>query len=161
MFDEEAEALELLGSAEVFRGLTQEDLQALLKICKRETRKRHEVILNEGQTGPGLYIVIRGLLEVYLPKSSADGKERFSRITLSKMSSGACLGEYSLIDNNLASASVVCLEETTLFKITRLDFEELVDTSNRLGNIIYRNLLLALIQRLRDKDLELDVFSLA
>jgi CRP/FNR family cyclic AMP-dependent transcriptional regulator len=155
----EKEALEILGNIPLFRGLNHEDLRQVLATCTREVVKPAQVVMKEGAIGNALYIVVRGELEAYLPEHVTDA-ERFYKILLNKMRTGDIFCEYSLVDKNSVSATVAAAEETLLFKMTRMAFEDLVNTSNRIGKFIYRNLLVITIDRLRQKDKELDMFNL-
>ncbi len=101
--------------------------------------------------------MLKGELEVYLPQHG--DAERMSKISLNRLSPGDIIGEYSLIDSNPASASVCAFTEAVALKITKMSFEDLVKTSNRIGKFIYKNLLMMTIQRLREKDRELDMFN--
>ena len=82
---------------------------------------------------------------------------RPAEIRLHILESGDLLGEYSFIDSQVASASVRALEDGELYTISRDDFYSIVDSSNRVGKLIYRNLLQALIIRLRHYNEEADL----
>ena len=79
---------------------------------------------------------------------------------LGRLTQGDCFGEYSVIDNSPTSASVVTLEECDLFIIPRINFERIINSDNRLGKIIYKNMLQVLIKRARNYDKELDSFNI-
>jgi CRP-like cAMP-binding protein len=155
----ENEAIEILSDTPLFEGLNHGDVRQVLGICKLEVFRHDQVVLEEGDIGNALYIVISGELEVFLPEHGED-TERFSKILLNTMQAGDVGGEYSLVDENSVSATVAAVEETVLFKITRAAFEDLVNASDRIGKVIYRNLLMSAIRRLREKDKELDMFNL-
>lgn len=70
---------------------------------------------------------------------------------------GDCFGEYSLVDAQPASASVVALDPSVLLTLSRTTFDQLAATHDKLAKMIYRNLLGILIRRLRQKDQELDL----
>ncbi|MDY6993003.1 MAG: cyclic nucleotide-binding domain-containing protein, partial [Pseudomonadota bacterium] len=78
-------------------------------------------------------------------------------IKLHVLEAGALIGEYSFIDNQLASASVRALQTGTLYKISREDFTKIVESSNRMGKLVYKNLLRSLVTRLRRNNEETDL----
>jgi len=150
--------IELLKLAKVFRGLSDDHLEMISDGGKTTEYQRNETIINEGQTGHSLFIVIKGQVEVVLPKKAGTQMlERATRIKLSRLAPGDCIGEYSLIDQKPASASVVAIEPCTLFEISRSSFENMVNSSDYLAKTIYKNMLLIMIKRARDSNQELDM----
>lgn len=117
-----------------------------------------EVVLAEGVRGPGLYVVLEGLVEVFLPEGPAGRAWRPSAVHLNTLGPGRCLGEYSLIDEHSTSAAARSGTGAKLFFLSREEFRGIVGGDARVGKVIYLNLLRFLITRLRAKDEELDVF---
>jgi signal transduction histidine kinase len=100
-----------------------------------------EVIFYEGAAGDAMYLirsggvaVIRGTFE--------------SPLILGYRDAGEFIGEMALIDDLPRSATVVALSEVRLLKITREDFQQLLDESSLLDH----NLLRKLSTRLRAAD---------
>ncbi len=150
--------IDSLRKSKIFRGLTDEELKMVSISGSLETFDSNHIFLNEGDTPKILYVIIRGHVEVFLPKKIAHTKkERVTRVKLCDMTQGDCLGEYSLIDNSPASASAITLEPSDLFKISKRSFDEIINTNDRSAKKIYHNILLILIKRARDYDKELDV----
>ena len=150
--------MDILNNSKIFNGLTDAELKLVSLSGTLETFDGKSVFLNEGDTPHALYIIIRGQVEVFLPKKIAHTqRERATRIILCKMTQGDCLGEYSLLDKNPASASAMTLESTDLFKISKRSFDDIIASSDRLAKQIYHNMLLVLIKRARDYDKELDI----
>src|SRR3989442_9838932 len=57
----------------------------------------------------GLYVVLEGEVEVFLPERAGSGAHRPSRIRLNRLGPGRCLGEYGVIDDQPSSASAEAL----------------------------------------------------
>ena len=115
-------------------------------------------MLAEGQRSEVLYVVLSGQLKVMLlVLDRKDHPNRVQDIQLSTLKPGDCFGEYSLIDSEPASASVLAAEPTELLKITSQDFQTVAAHQDRLAKTIYCNLLHLLVRRLRKKDQELDL----
>ena len=84
-------------------------------------------------------------------------EERPSKIKLNQLTQGDCFGEYSLIDNEPASASVVAIGPCEILKISREHFRKIITSSDTAAKIIYLNMLKVLIKRARQSDKELDM----
>ena len=150
--------IDSLRKSKIFRGFSDEELKMVSLAGSLETFDSNRIFLNEGDTPSFLYVIIRGHVEVFLPKKIAHtNKTRVTRVKLCDMIPGDCLGEYSLIDNNPASASAITLEPSDLFKISKRSFDEIINSNDRSAKKIYHNILLILIRRARDYDKELDM----
>ena len=150
-----------LKKSKIFKGLNDEDLKMVSTLGSIEKFDTNSILINEGQTGTALYLITRGHVQVFLAKEPEyTEKKRLTKIMLGRLTQGDCFGEYSVIDNSPASASVVTLEECDLFKIPKINFERIINSDNRLAKIIYKNMLQVLIKRARDYDKELDFFNI-
>lgn len=69
-----------------------------------------EVVVEQGVQQTCLYVVISGILEVVLTGSSKEVK-------LGEMSTGDCIGEVSIFEPGLASATVRVLETSVLWSL--------------------------------------------
>jgi CRP-like cAMP-binding protein len=147
----------ILASSVVFQGLSPTDFEPVLAAAEIITRKPREIIVQEGTVGDGLYVVLEGEVEVFLPQQSSSGGRRPTRILLNRLGPGRCLGEYGVIDDQPASASAAALTAARLCFIPRAEFRKLVERHDHVGRIVYGNLLRYLVSRLRGKDKELDI----
>lgn len=148
---------ELLSSSEIFKGFKKTELQSILKKCRMKKYNAYDNIINEGDSGTGLYIVLSGKVEVYLPKESKFAEVRPTEVKIDKFESGACFGEYSLIDDRKVSASVRALTDVRLCYFSSFDFGEISEENDKIGKILYKNLLYLLVSRLRNRNKELDM----
>jgi CRP-like cAMP-binding protein len=119
-----------------------------------------ETVLTEGTRGPGLYVVLEGLVEIFLPDGATGRTRRPTEVHLNTMGPGRCLGEYSLIDEHSTSAAARSMAGAKLFFLSREEFRSIAEGDARVGKVIYLNLLRFLITRLRAKDEELDLFMM-
>jgi len=149
--------LEILQESKIFQGLSDEYMGMIAARGDLINHNQNDVIIEEGQTGHPLYIIVEGQVEVFLPKKKKYyTQERPTRVKLNRLAPGDCIGEYSLIDNEPASASVAAIEPCKVFTITRKDFLEIINSSDHLAKIIYKNMLKVLIKRARQYSHELD-----
>ena len=154
----ESEVLTILGKSKLFNGISEADLSLISAYGKKRTFNRNDKLIEEGRVDHSLFVIITGQVEIFLPKH-VNGLpiERATRIKLGKMTQGDFIGEYSFIDKEPASASAFAVEPCEVFEITKPDFEQIINTSDRLAKIVYRNMLKVVIKRIRDINKELDM----
>jgi len=151
-----------LTNSVVFERLRPAELDLIIASCRLVDAAPGHLLLTEGQKGEGLYIVLEGEIEVFLPEHIAGGTmRRPSRIHLNRLGPGRCFGEYGVIDEQPSSASARAVTPTRLCLLTRADFRRIAEEHDRIGKTVYANLLRFLISRLRSKDKELDLIVFA
>jgi CRP-like cAMP-binding protein len=152
------EVVRILSAATVTHGLKPTDLAALLQQATIETAPQGWTVLAEGQRGEALYVVLSGQCKVMLLAVDRRGHpNRVQDIHLSTLGRGDCFGEYSLIDSEPVSASVIATAPAELLKITGQDFQAVAAHNDRLAKTIYCNLLHIMVRRLRKHNQELDL----
>jgi len=150
-----------LAKSVLFEHLEPAELDVIIAYCRLVDATARQTLLAEGKKGEGLYIVLEGEIEVFLPEHVAGGTmRRPSRIHLNRLGPGRCFGEYGVIDDQPSSASVETVTDARLCLLTRASFREIVDQHDRIGKVLYANLLRFLTRRLRSKDKELDLILL-
>lgn len=154
IFEHEVQAI--LGKMKIFEGLTDEELRSVSPYGERLEISKNRKIIKEGAAEPGLHILVSGEMEVLLSESDT-ARTRLSTLHLGKIECGDYVGEYSLIDHEPASASVIAKEACLIFYISCKQFNTMADTHNLIANKIYRNMLKVLVKRARSYDQELDL----
>lgn len=139
--------LELLGSVELFEGLTTQELALVESLCFPRTFQENEVIARQNSYGDELYIIQEGFVEVALESQSG-------RKVIVNLGRGQTIGEMSLIDQGRRSATVVARSSPTVVRILlQEDFDKLCETNGRIGYIVVRNIAADLSFRLRQRNL--------
>ena len=147
-----------LGKAIIFKDLPGESLVIAAGFGHLEMFTEDQLIIREGQENPGLHLVLRGEVEVFLPREKTDSSDpRATQIRLGSLAGGECFGDFSLIDGNPASASVSARTPCALFKIPSENFHRMADSNHTIAMVIYRNMLEILVQRARVHTRELDM----
>jgi CRP/FNR family transcriptional regulator, cyclic AMP receptor protein len=141
----------------VLAQLSPAELDLIMGSCRLVDVAAGQTVLSEGRKGGGLYIILEGDIEFFLPDHSAAGARRPSRVRLNVLGPGRCFGEYGVIDDQPSSASAQALTAARLCVLATSDLRRIVDENDRIGKIIYANLLRFLVSRLRAKDKELDL----
>jgi len=150
----------ILAESVVFAGLSPDDLDLIMARSQLVDAPAGQELLWEGRKGRGLYVVLDGRVEVFLPERSVAGMKRPSRVRLNVLEPGRCFGEYGLIDDQPSSASAETMAAARLCFLPTDDFRDIANGHDRIGKIIYANLLRFLVTRLRSKDRELDLVLL-
>lgn len=93
-------------------------------IYDRVAFPKGKVIIHEGGKQAEAYLIQSGRLGVYIERA---GK----KMELAVLEPGQIVGEMALITDEARSASVEALEDTTLIRISRAEFEERLGNSDR------------------------------
>lgn len=116
------DANQLLQNVSLFQGLDKKHLAVLAKLCHERSFGPGEAIVNEGESGIGLFILGSGRVEV-LQKRGADEQQ------LRTMAAGEVFGELGLLTDHARTASVRALEPTTCLVMTAWSFQGALDQS--------------------------------
>ncbi|MEM7431370.1 MAG: GGDEF domain-containing protein [Pseudomonadota bacterium] len=127
----------LLEGLELFRGVDADDIQDLLAQCDRRDLAQGEHLLTPGEKNEHVFIVLSGALHVHV--GSVDTP------ILATMTSGACVGEMSIIEDRDPSAFVVGAQKTHLLVIHQSILWDMVNASHEFA----KNLLVVLSERVR------------
>lgn len=134
------ERIDLLQKA--FPGLPDALLQELAHKVRERTYPMGTVLCKEGESEDVFYIIGKGRVVV---SKFLDGET--SRI-LSYQGAGEFFGELALVQDSPRAATVVTLEETTVFELSKQDFLALLESSPDMVTAIMR----AVAARLRETD---------
>src|SRR5579859_7444473 len=107
----------ILGELLLFRDLPPEHLRELNTVLRRRTVPAGTDLITAEEPGDIAYIIRNGTVKIH--GEQADG----SSVILAILGPGEIVGEMSLIENSDRSASVVTLEESTLFWMNRDTFD--------------------------------------
>ena len=146
-----------LADSVVFAQLSPAELDVIMASCRLIDVRPGEALLSEGKKGGGLYVILEGEVEFFLPERSVAGVRRPSRVRLNMLGPGRCFGEYGAIDDQVSSASAQAITAARLCVLATGDLRRIVDQHDRIGKVVFANLLRFLVGRLRAKDRELDL----
>jgi CRP-like cAMP-binding protein len=163
----EDEVLHALAKAEIFQGLTRDEMKIFYDSSQRVIFEKTETLIEKDQVGSALYVILKGQLEVDLPlgvyvpqQIGGQVERRMSKVQLSTLKEGDCFGEYSLIDQRPASASVIAIQSGELVRITKPAFDGVLQVNDHIAKTIYHNILRILIGRLRKLNSDYNLFLL-
>jgi len=136
----------LLRCLSAFNGLGDGELGKMASLFARKLFRAGETVFHEGQPGDEVFVVIRGKIEIFLPKKA---------VPVASVISGQLFGEQAFLDGAARTATAIAAEPTILLVVQRPAFAELIQTEPHLGVIVLRNIAQELSRRLRHADLAL------
>jgi serine/threonine protein phosphatase PrpC/CRP-like cAMP-binding protein len=136
--------LEVLHKMPLFRHLTYQELVRLLNITEVRSYQPGERIVEEGDEGDELFIVLTGQARVHSGEA-----------TLTHLGPGQHLGEMALVDKAPRSASVSAEEKSQLLVIRRRDFFDIIRKDHAIAVKLLWSFLGVLTERLRATNREL------
>ncbi len=149
----------LLQKTDLFKNLTDEQIKALLSICRKVTFSENEIIMKEGEMGNSLYIILEGTVEVIKRLVLNDGNEDNSQediknkvFTRIDAKSHAVFGEIALLEECQRTATIRANTNCVLYEIKKDDFLQLVENNCTLGCKILLSLAKIVSARLRKAD---------
>jgi len=128
------DAIELLGD------LAQKDVDWIFETGNTQRVTAEEVIINEGTELAYLYLVLEGLVGIYI--SAINGKQ------LAALGSGEILGEISFLGDLPTTASVVALEDTVLLALSRDKLEDKLSEDPEFAARLYKSFAILASKRL-------------
>ncbi|HEY5933673.1 MAG TPA: cyclic nucleotide-binding domain-containing protein [Kofleriaceae bacterium] len=102
----------LTKTSELFRGLGDDDREALLAMFTTQLVPAGTTFITEGENNEHLWVVVSGRCEVKAAGSS-----------LTTLGPGAAVGEISLVSGGMAVADVIATEPAVLLRLSKQDFD--------------------------------------
>lgn len=116
-----------LSNTFLFASFTEKEIDLLLSSTSLKKVGRGEQIFSEGIDATAFFIVVSGKVKIY--KLSPDGKE----YTLHIHGPGDLVAEAAIFDSMVYPASCLALEDTTLMRVSREGFLNLIRTHPELS----------------------------
>lgn len=126
----------LLETVPLFAEVPGRVLTDLVPIVKEIRRSERDVVLEKGDAGDHMYVIVKGQVRVH------DGAH-----TLNHLGKGEVFGEMALLEPELRMASVTAVEDTHLLRLHRESFQRLMAGHPEMARGIIR----VLTQRLRSQ----------
>ena len=129
----------------LFERMSPEEREELRGMMSQTTRRRGEVLFNEGDSGDRLYILLTG--KVKLGHTSVDGRENL----LAVLGPGEVVGELTLFDPGPRSTTATAVATTELLALEHNQLMGFIDSHPTLA----KDMLRALAVRLRRTNIAL------
>jgi CRP/FNR family cyclic AMP-dependent transcriptional regulator len=124
---EEADIFDMLKKVPIFQDLGRREFNKIESILHRRNWNADEGIINEGDPGVGMYIIVAG--EVRITQVGEDGVQQ----QLATLTGGDFFGEQALLDESPRTASAYANETCRIIGFFRPDLLELIESNPRLG----------------------------
>jgi CRP-like cAMP-binding protein len=105
----------VMNTSPLFRVLGRKDRRELIERFRARDVRRNEVIIRDGESTDGLYVVLSGEVEVHKQNQ-----------LLTRLKEGDLFGEISLLQKTPATATVSASRHTTILRLPREDFDRLI-----------------------------------
>jgi CRP-like cAMP-binding protein len=141
--NEEADVFDILKKVPIFQDLGRREFNKIESILHRRNWNADEGIINEGDPGVGMYIIVAG--EVRITQVGEDGGQQ----QLATLTGGDFFGEQALLDESPRTASAYANETCRIIGFFRPDLLELIESNPRFGLKIVMRLSQMISVRLR------------
>lgn len=121
-----------LKSVPLFFSLEEEEFFKLQKALRVEKFQHGEKIIKQGEEGDKFYILVEGVVSVYVEEVNAQTKQ-VGRKKVNELHSGDYFGERSLMTKQNRNASVLADGPVTCFTLERSVFLEILEENNDIG----------------------------
>jgi len=118
---------EFLKSSPCFIGLDDYFLDRVSKLMTVRKVARHEIIWLENQPAESIYFIASGLIKLF--KTSVNGKEQILKL----VRPGDCFGHIGILTGGSNPESAQALLPSVLYRMTRTDFEAVMQKSERIS----------------------------
>ncbi|MBS2031655.1 MAG: cyclic nucleotide-binding domain-containing protein [Deltaproteobacteria bacterium] len=135
-----------LAQSDVCRGLSDAEIRTIHALSEEVRAVAGQALFREGDAGDALFLVLSGELEVL--KRDREGKDR----PIATVTTGAVLGEMSLVQQSARSATVSASSDAVLLKIPAPRFQGLLGQDAVAALKVVRNVAKVLSQRLARLD---------
>jgi NTE family protein len=153
--ENEKKIISLLYANPIFSKLGIEDMKKIMNFLELVSYKKGDVIFREGDIGDSVYFIVKGSVGIYKKKNFLG----ISRdVKLFELRCPEALGELSIFDNFLRSATAVAESDCELLKLTRNSFAEMERMDIRPAYHITKSILMIVTRRLRKTTEELVKF---
>jgi len=144
---------ELLAAQRIFEGLPAETIKRLSDSGRLRKLNKGDVVIEEGDRVDSIYCILKGEVDILLP----DDLEEHEDLTLVNMLvDGECIGEYSFVDEQPASATVRANTNLEVLELSHDVLRDALQSDCELRAQLYKNLLESLVERLRNTNIYID-----
>ncbi len=136
--------INILQNIPLFNGLDEQGLVKILNLLQPIEMEKGAPVVMEGTDGNSMFIIMNGSVDVFRTQESGD------KLLIDILTSGDFFGEFALIDKMPRSADVICREGTMLLQLTKDNLDQLLNESEKIALVFYRNCLMVTFSRFRN-----------
>jgi CRP-like cAMP-binding protein len=127
---------------DIFADLEDIEIKKLLQFAQIKQYKNKEVIFLQGDPGSGLFLILKGQVEIYIEPGG-------QKVSLAILNAGEFMGEMSLFGdgNQTRTASALAYVPVTAVMISTLDFRRLQTSGPKILSKLLLRLVMGLSKR--------------
>ena len=129
-----AQIAEQLQTAPLFKGVSHEDLVALIAVMKAQSFPAGTILFEKGAPGDSMYVILSGNLRIFA--RDAEGHD----ITLTNYGAGRVFGDFAMLDGEPRSAAASAIDNLDVLALDRADFLTFLPEHPTIGLAMLRNL---------------------
>jgi CRP/FNR family cyclic AMP-dependent transcriptional regulator len=141
-----------LAQVALFQGLNHSQLRKVAAICQPETVESGALIFKEGEPAQSMYVLVSGKVRISRQVPGM-GEE-----ALAILDAGQYFGEMGVVEESVRSADAYAHQQSTLWRIDRGQFDQLLFTDKELGYAVLWTLVRTLSARLRETNEKMKAF---
>jgi CRP/FNR family cyclic AMP-dependent transcriptional regulator len=129
--------IDFLKKFDVFQDLEEEEIKQLVKNARKLSFKNGEAIINEGETGSSMYILLKGEVQIIrtlcitLPDEQCAENDKV--LSHFKEDQHVIFGEVGLLQQEQRSATIRALSNSTILELSSDDFFDFAQKYPELG----------------------------
>jgi len=135
--------LAFFGKIPLFSSLNEEELGELIRAIQPLNLSEGDFLFKEGDGADAAFVVQTGTLSVYLERPHG-------RVDLATLQSGSIIGEITLIDSGLRTATVRATSNCALFRLDKKEFDFLRRNLRPAAYKLIKEITTTVCNRLRD-----------
>lgn len=132
--DIRADREKILHRVELFADLEPEEAHTLAAAMREVRHGRGEDVVRHGEQGDSMYILVEGLMEVWVPSGRVPDAK--GPVLVGQIRAGEFFGEMSLLTGEPRSATVRAATEVVAFEVRKTDLEPLLLARPALAGVI-------------------------
>jgi len=129
------EKMMLIRQVPIFSELDPDDLEELADIVEEARVEPGKHVFNEGDPGDAVYLIVKGEVTVF-----TGGQGNRPERILSRLGSGACIGEMAVLDASPRSATVRANERTRMLRVPGEGFKRVMSERPEMSQAIVAEL---------------------
>ncbi len=150
---ETGDIIKFLGEVSIFKELSSKSLEKISGKIQALTFAKDSIVIKKNSPGKRLYLIKSGSARVV-------SESEYDDFTLATIPSGKCFGEMSLLTGEPCCATVKADADSTLYFITKSDFDEIVEENPQI-NKHFNKLLAERIEKQNIRNIDLKEHEIA
>jgi len=143
---DDSETVLALRGVPIFQDLNKKQLREIEHLVHHRTYVLGEKVFSQGQPGLGLYIILRGTIDIV--RTDLDGND----LKLASLEEGAFFGEMGLLVDTPRSANAIASEVSEVVAFFRPDLMDLINRRPALGIRILHGVAQVMAKRLQEQN---------